>query len=144
MSRTNTYSVNIIQPQDQVWSAVFYLGYPQDIDLPQVLEQWPNAKYILYKTYMSNYGENLMGYVQFSRKMTGEQLAYLHHRIVWKHQQGSNYSCIRYIKDRNNEKIVRGLVELGEHWPFRPLPQLQETQDNQEEDKAPAYTLLQK
>lgn len=113
---------NHIRPDDAVWSAVFYLYLPRDIDLPQTIEQWPCAKYIVYKSYMGKHGENLVGYAQFHRRMTGVQLAIINPGIVWKHQQGSNFSCIRYVKERFNDKICRPVVELGEHWPFRPAP----------------------
>lgn len=135
----NTHSTNHVQIYDKVWSAIFYLNHPTEYDFPLALEHWPDAKYIVYKTVTGKYGENLMGYVQFNRKMMGHELAAIHHRMVWKHQQGSNYSCIRYIKEKYNDKIVRDLVEMGEHWPFRPLPQISEV-----EAKVPEYSILQK
>ena len=113
-------------PQDaEVWTAVFYLNLPTDEDLPTSLEDWPGAKYIIYKSYQSSkpgYGENLMGYVQFTRKLTGTQLRTFHPNMVWKYQASSNYKTINYIRTRFEESTVRPVVELGEHWPFRSAP----------------------
>jgi hypothetical protein len=113
---------NHIRADDEVWSAIFYLNLPTDADLPKTLEQWYGAKYIIYKSYMGNHGENLMGYIQFKRKMSGTQLAMIHPGVVWKHQQRSNFSCIRYIREQFSDKVCRPVVELGEHWPFRTAP----------------------
>jgi hypothetical protein len=110
---------NHVRLDDEVWSAVFYLNLPTDADLPKDISDWPQAKYIIYKTYIGKYGENLMGYVQFKSKMSGIQLRMIHPNITWKRQQRSNYSCINYIQSRFTDEVARPLVELGEHWPFK-------------------------
>jgi hypothetical protein len=113
---------NLIPENAEVWSAIFYLNLPTEEALPTTLEDWPQAKYIIYKSYQSNragYGENLMGYVQFKTKVSGVQLREINPNLVWKFQSSSNYNCIKYIQTRFQEFTVRLVVELGNHWPFK-------------------------
>ena len=108
--------------EDEVWTAIFYLAYPKEEELPISVESWPYARYIIYKSYDGKYGENLMGYVQFNTKVLGSYLRSLHPKIIWKKQSRSNFRCIEYIKTYQPDKIIKPLVEMGEHFPFRPLP----------------------
>jgi hypothetical protein len=77
---------------------------------------------MLFKSYDGKYGENLMGYIQFSTKVTGAYLKSLHPKIIWKKQSRSNFRCIEYIKNYMPEKVIKPLVEMGEHYPFKALP----------------------
>ena len=113
-TRGSTY----IKRGDEVWSAIFYLSNPTEGDVP-TLEQWPQARFIMYKTCMEPWGENMMGYVQFSNKQSYDDLYALNPWMKWKKQAYCNYTTINYVNNYTKKPVVKELVKLGEPWPTK-------------------------
>ena len=117
MANTTRGSTNIKRGME-VWSAIFYLSNPSETDLP-TFEAWPQARYIMYKTVTESWGENLMGYVQFSTKLTYDDLWRLNPWMKWKTQGYCNFTTINYMQNYAKKPIVKELVVLGEPWPTK-------------------------
>lgn len=101
----------------EVWSALFQKDYPEPEDIPR-LEDFPDARYIVYKLFNARHCPRLMGYVQFNIPKDSEELQNINHTYRWTKQSYTNFTTINYIKNlRDGDNVVPDFIELGMSWP---------------------------
>jgi hypothetical protein len=101
---------DIVHDDEEVWTTVIYCSNPKREDWMKLYSI--NYKYLIVRTLSATWGENLVAYMQFNRKVSGKYLKEMLPRFKCKRQCYSNMATINYVKNFKPNLTMKDATEF--------------------------------